>query len=453
VDGPNWLDFDRFDIVARSPSGASPAQQRQMLQVLLTDRFKLVVRKESRTQVAWALVLGKGTLQIRRSEGSDFTGCRALPQAPGATAVIQEVDCRNVTTAIIAQRLQGMSSGYFIGQVIDATGLTGTWDARFAVTPSSARAAAGDGSSVFDAAEHMGLKLERRDTPFPVLAIASVSPTPTPNTTGAVEALAPVTAAVEFELATVRPVTAGAPGRGRGGNLLGGRTIQPNGRILLRNLTVRDLISFGWDVPADMVFSDGGFADTDRFEIIADAPSSLPRPVDQEQFRPMVRALLTSRFGLAVHEDVRQVDAYVLTAKREIKMAHGNAAERGACRSTPDRIPPNSGLSSAITCTNTTMPQLADRLPSMAPNYINGRHVVDETRLTGTFDFLVLWTGLDRINGRVNALQPDDKADALAPVGTLTVFEALDRLGLKVTEEKRPVPALVIDRVQKPTEN
>jgi len=89
----------------------------------------------------------------------------------------------------------------------------------------------------------------------------------------------------------------------------------------------------------------------------------------------------------------------------------------------------------------------------MAPNYINVRPVFDETKLTGTFDFLVLWTGLATINGRVNALQPGDKADALAPVGTLTLFESLDRLGLKLAEEKRPVPALVIDRVQQPSEN
>jgi uncharacterized protein (TIGR03435 family) len=202
-----------------------------------------------------------------------------------------------------------------------------------------------------------------------------------------------------------------------------------------------------------MVAGGPDFVDTDRFEIIADAPASLPRPVDVEELRPMVRALLASRFGLTVHEDMRQADAFVLTAKRDIKMARGNDAERGACRSTPERIPPNTGLSAAITCTNTAMAQLVDRMQGMAPNYINGRPVFDETKLTGTYDLLVLWTGLATINGRVNALQPGDKEAALAPVGTLTLAEALDRLGLKLAEEKRSVPALVIDRVQPPTAN
>ena len=358
--------------------------------------------------------------------------------------------------AMIATRLQGLSSGYFTGPVADATGLTGTWDARFAVTPSSARAAAGDGNSVFDAAERMGLRLERRDTPVSVMVIDRVTQNPTPNTPGAAEALAQTVRASEFEVVTVRPaapVPGRSGGRGLGANFLPGPTIQPNGRMLLRNVTVRDLIAFAWDVPADMVSSSIGFVDTDRFEIVADAPASLPRPVDVDEFRPMVRSLLTSRFGLAVHEDIRQTDAWVLTAKREIKMAAGNDAERGWCRSTPERIPPNTGLSAAITCKNTTMGQLADRLQGMAPNYINDRPVFDETKLTSTYDFLVLWTGLAQSNGRPNALQPGDKADALAPVGTLKVSEALDRLGLKLAEEKRPVPALVIDRVQRPSPN
>ena len=451
VGGPNWLDFDSFDIAARAPSGTSPAQQRQMIQSLLADRFRLVVRNENQLQEAWALVSANGALKIKPAVPSDFTGCRSVPQPAGATAVIQEQDCRSVTMGQIATVLQSFGARYFTGAVTDATGLSGTWDARIAVTPAPARAAAGDGISVFDAAERLGLKLERRDTPVPVLTVVSASRTPTPDAPGATAALA--RASVEFELATVRPVAPGTAPAGRGGSVQSGAAVQPNGRILLRNMTLRDLISFAWDVPADMVVGGPAFVGTDRFEIVADAPGSMPRPVDVDEFRPMVRLLLASRFGLVVHEDMTQTDAWVLTARRDIKMARGNDAERGACRSTPEKIPANSGLSAAITCTNTTMPQLVDRLPGMAPNYIENRPVFDETGLTGTYDFLVLWTGLTQLNGRVNALQPGDKADALAPVGTMKLSDALDRLGLKLTEAKRTVPALVIDRVQPPTEN
>ena len=45
-------------------------------------------------------------------------------------------------------------------------------------------------------------------------------------------------------------------------------------------------------------------------------------------------------------------------------------------------------------------------------------------------------------------------SDATDPDGRLTVFEALDKLGLKLEARKMPMPVLVIDRMeQKPTEN
>jgi uncharacterized protein (TIGR03435 family) len=100
------------------------------------------------------------------------------------------------------------------------------------------------------------------------------------------------------------------------------------------------------------------------------------------------------------------------------------------------------------------MPQLVERLPGMAPNYINGRRIVNETALDGTWDFLVLWTGLDQINGRVNALAPGDREDALSQLGSLTLFDSLDKLGLKLTLQKWPATVLVIDHVeQKPSDN
>ena len=80
--------------------------------------------------------------------------------------------------------------------------------------------------------------------------------------------------------------------------------------------------------------------------------------------------------------------------------------------------------------------------------------MINETGLSGSWDFVVMWTGLSNVNGRVNAGAPGDKADALSPVGSLTFFEAIEKLGLKLTLQKRSMPVLVIDHVeQNPTEN
>jgi uncharacterized protein (TIGR03435 family) len=441
VGGPNWLDFERFDIAARVPVGAAPADGKLMLQALLADRFSLVLRKEDRPHVEYALVVGKGGLKVMPSDGSPGPpACRNVRQLADATAVMNEYECHNVSMDVLAQRLEGLSAGYFEGPVTNTTGLTGTWDAHIAVTPSSARAAAGDGISVFEAAERLGLSLERREVPVPSLVVAAAE-RPSSNAPGVVAALAVPAIAGDFEVASIKPMARSAIG---GINT----AVLPNGRVTLRNATLKDLIAFAWDVNARAVVGVPPSLAATRFEVLADVPESVPRPIHPDAVRPMVRRLLASRFRLAVHDEMQPIDSYVLRAKREIKMTRGNDAERGWCKSTPERIPPNSGLSSAITCTNTTMVQLVDRMPGIAPNYLNGLPVFDETGLAGTWNFLILWTGLDQINGRVNGGQPGDRADALSQPGTLTVFESLERLGLKLSQEKRPAPVLVIDHVE-----
>jgi len=59
ITGPGWITTQPFDIIAKLPEGASKNDVPKMLQSLLEDRFKLVVRKENRPMTAYALVAGK----------------------------------------------------------------------------------------------------------------------------------------------------------------------------------------------------------------------------------------------------------------------------------------------------------------------------------------------------------------------------------------------------------
>ena len=49
LSGPNWLELDRFDILATAPAGASPEALKTMLQALLADRFQLKVHIDKRS--------------------------------------------------------------------------------------------------------------------------------------------------------------------------------------------------------------------------------------------------------------------------------------------------------------------------------------------------------------------------------------------------------------------
>jgi uncharacterized protein (TIGR03435 family) len=53
--GPNWLELDRFDIVAATPSNPSQQSVRQVLQSLLSDRFGLAVHPDQKPMPAFVL--------------------------------------------------------------------------------------------------------------------------------------------------------------------------------------------------------------------------------------------------------------------------------------------------------------------------------------------------------------------------------------------------------------
>src|SRR5262249_54444179 len=62
--GPSWIDTTRFEVTAKPPDGASRDQIPAMLQDLLTERFKLVVRRESKEQTVYFLTAAKDGLRL-----------------------------------------------------------------------------------------------------------------------------------------------------------------------------------------------------------------------------------------------------------------------------------------------------------------------------------------------------------------------------------------------------
>ena len=67
--GPAWLQWDRFDIVAKAPPDTSRQNLRLMLQALLADRFGLVVRNDMKPLPAFALIAGGGKPKLKPAAG------------------------------------------------------------------------------------------------------------------------------------------------------------------------------------------------------------------------------------------------------------------------------------------------------------------------------------------------------------------------------------------------
>ena len=190
--GPPWLDSERFDVVAKAPETAPPDDIRRMVRTLLAERFKLVVHTEQKLMPAWALVLGKSRPKLQPSETALLSAQRCVPGQgqPGQ----RHVECRHVTLAFLADYLQELAPRDFAVPVVDETGLPGVYDFKLDWTPAAGppAAPAGDapsaaspaetGPTIFEAVEvQLGLKLETRKLPLPVIFVDHVERVPSEN--------------------------------------------------------------------------------------------------------------------------------------------------------------------------------------------------------------------------------------------------------------------------------
>jgi uncharacterized protein (TIGR03435 family) len=483
--GPNWLEMDRYDVVGKVPADAVPDSQKGMLQSLLAERFKLVTHKDTKPLPTYALVVGRKPL-LKEADGSGDTGCHPQasngPSADGTPVMrlatvgptgaattfslgpgmVIQFNCRNMTMAAFAEGLRGMlGAGAALGSnnVLDQTGLEGRWnfDVRWSLMAMGPMMANnGDRITLFEAIEkQLGLKLEQRQIPTPVLVVDSVERKPTENPPGVAQALPPIVPPTEFEVANVKTADPG----GRGGPF----RMQPGGRLTasgtpMRILLIRAFNSFNMDQLAGMP----SWVDSERYDITAKAPSQGPAApeLDLDSMAPMLLALLKDRFKLAYHTEDRPLPAYTLVAAKP-KMKKADPAERTSCK-TPPPAPGAPPGARQLVCQNVTMAEFAERLQGMSQEL--NWPVLDGTGLEGSWDLSLTFTqtfpGMMMVNGGPrggDAAPPGGGGMAMPsdPVGGVTIFEAVEKqLGLKLEMRKRALPVYVIDHLeQKPTEN
>src|SRR5580658_7404729 len=199
--GPNWLDTDRFEIVAQAQTPVNVKTFQPMLQALLADRFELKVRNEDKPETIFALVAAKRVL-LKESAATGDPECKRTNEDGYLTLA-----CRHVTMASLAERLPGAAPNYFNHPVVDKTGLTGSYDVTLKWT-GRGQIGAGDSDhpsiSLFGYFEkQFGIKVEQQTRPAVSLVIENVNETPTPNPPGTIEKLPPLV--TEFEVAEIHP--------------------------------------------------------------------------------------------------------------------------------------------------------------------------------------------------------------------------------------------------------
>lgn len=454
--GPSWLEYDKFEVSAKTKAGTRPEALRLMLQALLEDRFKLVVKPDIKPVPAYLLTVGKEKANLRASGGANGNGCTSQPTFPGDGSPLNNIQCRNVTTAAFAAGLRRLSPAIFANlAVVDQTGIEGSYDVDIQYPMIAAPNAKPGTGGLFDAVEKLGLKLERGTAPQPVLSVLSVNETPTPNAQGIDVSLPPL-APVQFEVASIRPCDGVANVAPR---------FETGGRVTMRCMFLSNLINRVLDLapgeePVGKPKWMGNNSQT-PFSLEATAPAdAIPSGVSaaqqQEILNEMILGLLKERFGLKFHWEQQPRDVQTMVGAKP-KLTKADPAGRTGC--TRQSLP-GPGLMLTLACKNMTMAQFAEQFRGfdVTINY----PVEDGTGIEGAWDFSMTYSvqaslpALPRLAGRDAAAGPvTDASDASDPSGMMSIREALEKqLGLKLEARKRPEPVLVIDQIdEKATEN
>ena len=257
----------------------------------------------------------------------------------------------------------------------------------------------------------------------------------------------------------------------RGGRASGGGSSDP-GRLSLACLPLKLLIESAYlryangvgHSPEEIRLTpiEGGPAWIDSERYIIDAKPESPQ--SQEMMRgPMMQALLEDRFQLKIHRETREVPVYELTVAKGGPMLQ--RSQVGSCipsdwtkASPPPRAPDETRrpcmtmvtVNEGIATLEAQHRTLGDfcRLLILA-----GRPVVDKTGIMGLYDFhLVFAQGVTAPVMSAAAGGPPDTTASDVP-GAPSIIMALQALGLRLNASKGTREFLVIDRVERPSEN
>jgi bla regulator protein BlaR1 len=244
-------------------------------------------------------------------------------------------------------------------------------------------------------------------------------------------AQAPAPGGPVFEVASVKPSAPGARGMSINRN---------GGRITTENVPLRFLITFAWDVRDFQITGGPGWLSSDRWDISAKPEGDIQRgPEGETKIRAMMRALLSERFGLTLHTETKELPVYALVIAK-----NGPKLEPSSGKSEVTRISMSRGQ---MNVTNFNMATVARELSSQL-----GRIVIDETGLKGDYTFKLEFA--PEQNAIQKPVDGPEKPEIAPESDRPSLFTALqEQLGLRLESKKGPVQILVIDKVEKATEN
>ena len=171
ISGPDWINSERYDIVAKTERAVPVAQLKLMLRTLLVERFKLVLHHETKEFGVAVLVLGKNG--PKNLAAAAVTGPPDGPRPVGSKQGPSSLVYKSLSMSDFAERLGGPPPIGVGERVVDGTGLTGTFDITLKVDSETFVGGRDEFADFLKAAieRQFGLKVERRKMHLETLVI------------------------------------------------------------------------------------------------------------------------------------------------------------------------------------------------------------------------------------------------------------------------------------------
>lgn len=238
-------------------------------------------------------------------------------------------------------------------------------------------------------------------------------------------------ASPSFEVATIKPSKPDEPGKA---------FLVRGNRFKTINTTLSELMSFAYGVHPKQVIGAPDWAATDKFDIDA-KPDGEGAPNDK-QWKGMLQKLLVARCKLTFHHDKKELPVYVLSVvKTGQKMTKSEGDPNGL---------PGLFFQKRLGDLHVTNANMAD-FAGLMQEAVLDRPVLDQTGITGRWDFALDWTPDDSQFSGMGAKIPPPTDGANQPPALYTAIQ--EQIGLKLDATKAPADVMIIDHVEKPSEN
>jgi uncharacterized protein (TIGR03435 family) len=200
----------------------------------------------------------------------------------------------------------------------------------------------------------------------------------------------------------------------------------------VRNMPVKLMISLMYKVPMRQIAGSPDWLSSERYDVEAKADQAY----GLEDLQTMFRNLLADRLSLRFHREWRDGNVYALTVdKAGLKMKPDTSPQNF-------EIPVTFAANGSLVGKRVDLRYLCWMLGQALQN--DERPVIDQTGLTGFYDFQLAFAPV---------LRPGQ-----TPPGTASdqpsLFDAVrDQLGLRLQAQRGPVESLVIEHVERPSDN